>query len=82
VFKRGIMVHIRRTDYVSSPHKHGILNAHYFERAIKLMQSMLDHRAPIVVFSDDVPWCKSLEFLRDAMFVDEPSEVKCLYLMS
>jgi len=68
------MVHIRRGDYVGLS-SHGILTTDYYERATK-------NRTNLVVFSDDIAWCRSLPFLANARFVDEPVDYIALYLMS
>jgi hypothetical protein len=36
----------------------------------------------LLVFSDDLPWCQSLDFLEGATFVEEPDASAALHLMS
>ena len=76
----GAMVHVRRGDYVVGANKafHGILTPDYYRRAI----AELPAGTPLFVFSDDLEWCRGLDFLKDATFVDEPDEVAALKKMS
>jgi hypothetical protein len=79
--EKGIVLHIRRGDYVALPQYHCILTPDYYRRVV----TMAKERVPdgvVVVFSDDLNWCRSLEWLQGAIFVDEPSDVRALYLMS
>ena len=71
------VLHIRRGDYVPLPRLHGILTAEWYRGAC-----MGRDPADIVVFSDDLAWCKELDFLKGATFVDEPDAAMALYLMS
>lgn len=73
--KDATVLHIRRGDYVSAPTYHGILSAEWYKEACV-------GRTNLLVFSDDLPWCRGLDFLKGATFVDEPDEAVALQLMS
>jgi len=75
------VLHIRRGDYVQLTTLHCILNEDYYRRAVALLREKKPD-ARLLVFSDDLPWTCSLEFLRGATFVDEPDAASALYLMS
>jgi hypothetical protein len=72
-----VIIHIRRGNYLGLPNIHGILTEDYYRRAVALL-----HPAKIVVFSDDLAWCRGLDFLQNATFVDEPDASTALYVMS
>jgi len=74
------VIHIRRGDYQRSP-PHGILTQNYYRSATGRMRE-LHPNAQFLVFSDDLPWARGLDFLADATFVDEPNAATALYLMS
>ena len=70
------VLHIRRGDYVRLPNYHGILTSEYYARQVA------DASGPVLVFSDDIAWCRELAFLKNAIFIDEEDEAASLYLMS
>jgi hypothetical protein len=76
------VVHIRRGDYFGSDDlqkRHGILTADWYRRA--LTKSNVRSR-DLLVFSDDLAWCRNQDFLQGATFVDEPDEVVALHMMT
>jgi hypothetical protein len=81
----SIVLHIRRTDYTdtdgpSSP-IHNVCTRAYYERAIDYMRTK-NPSAHILVFSDDLEWCRQQPWLADASYIDEPNDSAALYLMS
>ena len=81
--EQAIVVHVRRGDYLIDGNlaKHGILTEKYYEHAVSTMRS-LNPNGPLLVFSDDLPWCRTQPYFAGAIFVDEPHDVKALWLMS
>ena len=74
------VVHIRRGDYFGSDElqeRHGLLTADWYQRALAKVEPK-----DLIIFSDDIAWCRSLDFLQGATFVDEPDEVIALHLMT
>jgi hypothetical protein len=71
------VLHIRRGDYLAEPQKFGILTEDWYRLASKETNAK-----DLVVFSDDLVWCRGLDFLKGATFVDEPDEVVALHLMT
>jgi len=49
-----IFIHVRRGDYVKRPEYHYNLSIEYFEEGL----SYFDNDVPVLIFSDDVEWCK------------------------
>ncbi len=73
-------IHVRRGDYVGNNYYHQ-LDMNYYERAIWYIKE----HAPVdcfLIFSDDIPWCKS-QFIGDEfVFSEGNSDIEDLYLMS
>jgi hypothetical protein len=67
---------------VKFPRIHGILSPFYFQGAIARAKELNPLIDQLIVFSDDLPWCNTQEFLKGALFVDEPNDVFALWLMS
>jgi hypothetical protein len=87
VCERAIVIHVRRGDYLTgpiNPTKHGFLSADYYRRGIAEVRGRIPDgsSAPLLVFSDDLAWCRAQDFFEGAIFVDEPHDVKALWLMS
>lgn len=62
-----ISMHIRRTDYIYSSEYHNVLQMDYYNEALNLINNNQDKK--IVVFSDDIEWCK-LNLNKDYYFID------------
>jgi hypothetical protein len=76
------VIHIRRGDYVCSPEYHGILDENYYERAVQQVLAVKPG-LKFLIFSDDLPWCRTLSFFPEgSRFIDEPNDVRALYLMA
>jgi hypothetical protein len=71
------VVHIRRGDYLRHTNFHGILTEDYYRRAVATAPT-----GRLLVFSDDIEWCRSRPWLTAATFVDEPDAAVSLHLMS
>ena len=52
-YQDSISLHVRRGDYVSKSDYHPLCTMEYYEEALALMPN-----EEVVVFSDDIPWCK------------------------
>jgi len=66
-FKNPISLHIRRTDYITSPN-HTALPLDYYKNAL----NMFDSNREVIIFSDDPKWCLDQElFSDDRFFVSE-----------
>jgi len=62
-----ISIHIRRTDFIYSSEYHYVLQMDYYNEALNLINNNQDKK--IVVFSDDIEWCK-LNLSKDYYFID------------
>ena len=60
----AISLHIRRTDYLQNPN-HTALDLDYYQKAL----SHFDSNIPVIVFSDDVEWCKEQDIFSDDRFM-------------
>ena len=73
----NISLHVRHGDYYGHPEIHLIQTIEYYQKAI----SRLPNDLKILVFSDDLRWCKQ-NFIGDRyVFIDEIDYIS-LYLMS
>jgi hypothetical protein len=78
------VLHVRRGDYFKDSKTqayHGVLTEDYYRRATQQMRTF-NPGIKLLVFSDDLPWCQSLDFLEGATFVEEPDASAALHLMS
>jgi hypothetical protein len=80
--KNSVSLHIRRGDYVSDSlkNRYTSLDESYYNEAL----SIIGDYSKIVVFSDDISWCKEWPFLKDksVIFVENEFDVIDLILMS
>ena len=70
-------IHIRRTDYVSSNGYHPVQPMSYYEEALGHIDC-----ERIVVFSDDIGWCKENLQFNNMIFSEDNTDIQDLYLMS
>lgn len=74
-----ISLHVRRTDYLTSGNGfHPVQPISYYENAIKLLSSY----ERLLIFSDDINWCKSNLRFDNSVFIEQSSNVEDLWLMS
>lgn len=70
-------IHVRRGDYLKYPNRHPVLDINYYEEALKYTKQDL-----IIVFSDDIEWCKNnIKHEKTLFIVDEKDYIE-LFLMS
>jgi hypothetical protein len=60
----AISLHIRRTDYLQNPN-HTALDLEYYQTALQQFDSNL----PVIIFSDDIEWCREQEIFSDERFM-------------
>lgn len=75
-----ISCHVRRSDYLNHPESFPFCGSAYYARALRLLPPEL----PVLVFSDDIRWCKEQEVFRGDRFVfsENTSNLSDLCLMS
>lgn len=74
----SVSIHIRRTDYVTSGGYHPVQSIEYYQRGLELIK---DYER-VLVFSDDIEWCKNNLNFKNMIFVDGNDDVEDLWLMS
>ena len=83
-----IGIHIRRGDYVANPiisKYHGALGMDYYNKAIKYIVESAGNNIQLIVFSDDIEWCKHNFIQKATLFVDKSfhkNHIDEFYLMS
>ena len=60
-----IFIHIRRGDYLVKPEAHPACPIEYYEKALTLFPN----DCPVLVFSDDVEWCKEQKLFENDRFM-------------
>jgi hypothetical protein len=60
-----IFLHVRRGDYFVNLDAHPVCPISYYEKAL----NYFDDETSVLVFSDDIEWCKEQEFFQDDRFM-------------
>jgi hypothetical protein len=78
-YKGSIALHIRRNDFVTNPNHPVQSNQYYIDALEQFPQDL-----PVLVFSDDIDWCKKQEMFSDDRFLISETENAYfdLYIMS
>lgn len=81
ILKNSVSIHIRRGDYLRFTDVYIQLEFDYYKRALDIIKrkARIDN---ILVFSDDIDWCKKSLPLREAYFSDCLYDFGDMYLMS
>lgn len=82
-YKDRYFIHIRRGDYVNHPIHDVGLEKEYYKKSIRYIKD-IDKNAKFYCFSDDIEYCKNLEWLKteDVKYIKGLNEINSLYLMS
>jgi hypothetical protein len=77
----SVSFHVRRGDYLKNPSVIPIAPKNYYIRALTLLENnvKVDN---ILVFSDDMPWCKRNFSDKRITFIEGQKDYEDLYLMS
>ncbi len=77
--QRGsVSIHVRRTDYLTSNGFHPVQDLEYYEKSLNL----IGEYERILVFSDDIEWCKANIRFKNCIFIENLPDVESLWLMS
>jgi hypothetical protein len=60
-----IFLHVRRGDYLVKPEAHPACAISYYEKAL----THFDNECLVLVFSDDIEWCKDQDLFQDDRFM-------------
>lgn len=75
-FDNYIAIHVRRQDYVNQPNYHPVCSLDYYNNALELVSKKI----PVVVFSDDILWCKGN--IEAELYMENTTNIQDLYLMT
>jgi uncharacterized protein YifE (UPF0438 family) len=64
-----VSVHVRRGDYLKIPRLGEVCTPDYYKRALEMMNRM-HPGSTLMVFSDDIPYCRKMFSGLDAVYVD------------
>ena len=83
-FKNTISIHIRRGDYINLKHLYINLSMEYYIYAINYILNINPNIKNIIVFSDDINWCKNnlLTKFENVIFSENMDEYFDITLMS
>jgi hypothetical protein len=73
-----LSLHIRRDDYVMSNGYHPVQPLSYYSKALDIIRDY----DKVLVFSDDIEWCKANLQFDKIEFVQKTNEFETIYLMS
>lgn len=62
-------VHVRRGDYLNDKNISSICDFNYYKLAIKYISERIEN-PKYIIFSDDIPWCKTVFKEYDCVYVD------------
>lgn len=82
---KTVSLHIRRTDYLNHIDTHPVQSIEYYINAIKQLDFSPDEEYTILIFSDDIEWCKNNEQLKNItknVYFSNEDELTELYMMS
>ena len=71
-------IHVRRGDYVKHPNHHPVQTIEYYNKSVE----MVGKDTTIVVFSDDIEWCKKNFNIDNIIYIEDEKDYIELYLMS
>jgi len=71
-------IHVRRGDYVKHPNHHPVQTIEYYNKSVE----MVGKDTTIVVFSDDIEWCKKNFNTDNIIYIEDEKDYIELYLMS
>jgi len=74
-----VSIHVRRTDYISLSDFHYNQSLDYFKNAYDLLT---DNNINVLVFSDDINWCKDNIKFNKTIFIEGEDNITDLYMMS
>jgi hypothetical protein len=77
----SVSFHIRRGDYLKNPAVLPVLSRSYYVRGLAFIEgkTKVDN---ILVFSDDIPWCKRNFSDKRITFIEDQKDYEDLYLMT
>ena len=75
---KSISLHVRRTDYVTSNGFHPVQTLEYYNKALEI----IGNYDQLLVFSDDINWCKENLKYDNILFIENQDNVEDLWLMS
>jgi hypothetical protein len=75
---KTVSLHIRRTDYVTSNGYHPVQNLDYYNKALESLGAY----DRLIIFSDDVNWCKLNLKFNNMIFCEIENDLHQLWLMS
>jgi len=76
-----VSIHVRRGDYLKNQSFHPCPPLKYFEKSIEYVEN-ISKIDSILIFSDDIQWCKENFIGNRYIFVENQNEIDDMFLMS
>lgn len=74
-----VSIHVRRTDYLNLSNRHPVQTIDYYKKALDIIGTK---NKKILVFSDDIPWCKRVFEGNRFIFIEKNLDIVDMFLMS
>jgi hypothetical protein len=74
-----LCIHVRRGDYLQLPNHHPTQSVDYYTQGYDLIN---DDNINVVIFSDDIVWCKDNFKFNNTHFIENEGNISDLYMMS
>lgn len=74
-----VSMHIRRGDYINLQNYHPLQTLEYYEKAYNILN---ESNINVIIFSNDIEWCKSNLFFENMTFIENETNITDLYIMS
>jgi hypothetical protein len=74
-----VSLHVRRGDYIKSNNFHPIQSVEYYKKAYEIIN---DKSINVLVFSDDINWCKQNIKFDNITYIEGEQNITDMYIMS
>lgn len=76
-----VSIHVRRGDYLRFPDHHPVQTQEYYKQAVLTIEKSKQIKN-ILIFSDDINWCKKELAFNKAVYIENEKDYVELFLMS
>jgi len=77
--KDTVSIHVRRGDYTKLQHIHPLQSIEYYKKAYDIIN---DNSINVLVFSDDINWCKENIKFNNITYIEGETNIVDMYIMS
>lgn len=77
-----VAIHVRRSDYLPLANYHAVQGIDYYTRALHYITQHINKNHKLIIFSDDIAWCKEQAIFKQGVFIEHTTDLEDLYNMS